>query len=333
MHVHLREPGQEHKETIATGTRVGGRGRVHRRRLHAQHRSDQRPGGGDAVHPRSARPRPTSRACTRLAPCRLDPTASSSPRSATCAAAGCVAVSDDGRPVADGAAHAARAGVRVDVRAAVIDHCEDPSLKGDGVAHEGPVSGLARAARAFPAPPSPSWSSATSRWPSSRAARVHIAHMSARQSLRAVRAGKAARRQGHVRGHAASLHAHRRRAERARRVRHEHEDEPAAAGSGRPRRPDRGPARRVDRRHRDRPRAASRRREGARIRPRAVRHRRARDRGAALPRSAGARGRHRLRRASSSCCRPRPRGFSACPAARLPRAVPPTSPCSRPTPR
>ncbi len=39
IHVHLREPGQEWKETVATGTR-GGRGRrVHRRGLHAQHRS------------------------------------------------------------------------------------------------------------------------------------------------------------------------------------------------------------------------------------------------------------------------------------------------------
>ena len=37
MHVHLREPGQEHKETVATGTAVGGRRRVHRGRVHAEH--------------------------------------------------------------------------------------------------------------------------------------------------------------------------------------------------------------------------------------------------------------------------------------------------------
>ena len=37
----------------------------------------------------------------------------------------------------------------------VIDHCEDPSLKGDGVAHEGAVAGDAGPARAFPARPSP----------------------------------------------------------------------------------------------------------------------------------------------------------------------------------
>ena len=40
IHVHLREPGQEHKETIATGSKAavrrGGRW-VHHRHLHAQY--------------------------------------------------------------------------------------------------------------------------------------------------------------------------------------------------------------------------------------------------------------------------------------------------------
>ena len=42
IHVHLREPGQEHKETIATGVAVRGGRRVHRRRVHAEHRSGER---------------------------------------------------------------------------------------------------------------------------------------------------------------------------------------------------------------------------------------------------------------------------------------------------
>ena len=37
MHVHLREPGQEHKETVASGSAVGGRGRLHGRGLHAEY--------------------------------------------------------------------------------------------------------------------------------------------------------------------------------------------------------------------------------------------------------------------------------------------------------
>src|SRR4029453_8870397 len=52
-------------------------------------------------------------------------------------AAGCVAVSDDGRPVLPARLmrraleYAGMCGIPV------IDHCEDPTLKGDGVAHEG----------------------------------------------------------------------------------------------------------------------------------------------------------------------------------------------------
>ena len=85
IHVHLREPGQEHKETIATGTAVGRRRRLHGRGLHAEHGSDQRQRVGHAVH-REARGRNRRwRACTRLARCRSDRRASNSPRSATCA--------------------------------------------------------------------------------------------------------------------------------------------------------------------------------------------------------------------------------------------------------
>ena len=51
MHVHLREPGQEHKETVATGHGRRGRRRVHRRGVHAEHVADQRQRGRHRVHP------------------------------------------------------------------------------------------------------------------------------------------------------------------------------------------------------------------------------------------------------------------------------------------
>jgi dihydroorotase len=72
----------------------------------------------------------------------------------------------------------------------VIDHCEDPSLKGDGVAHEGPTAtmlglkGIPGAAESIMVERDISVAELTG-------GRVHIAHMSARQSLRAVREGKA----------------------------------------------------------------------------------------------------------------------------------------------
>ena len=80
-------------------------------------------------------------------------------------AAGCVAITDDGRPVATALLMRRALEYASMFGMPVIDHCEDPSLKGDGVAHEGAVAGDARPARAFPARPSRSWSSATSRSP------------------------------------------------------------------------------------------------------------------------------------------------------------------------
>jgi dihydroorotase len=72
----------------------------------------------------------------------------------------------------------------------IIDHCEDPSLKGDGVAHEGfhasalGLRGIPGVAESLMVERDVSLSELTG-------APVHIAHLSARQSLRAVRDGKA----------------------------------------------------------------------------------------------------------------------------------------------
>ena len=66
MHVHLREPGFAHKETIAVRRAGGGGGRIHHRRLHAEHvagggqsehdRLDQRSRGGTCVRATSCPP-------------------------------------------------------------------------------------------------------------------------------------------------------------------------------------------------------------------------------------------------------------------------------------
>jgi dihydroorotase len=72
----------------------------------------------------------------------------------------------------------------------VVNHCEDPSLKGDGVAHEGyhasslGLRGIPGVAESLMVERDVSLAELTG-------GHVHIAHMSARQSLRAVRAGKA----------------------------------------------------------------------------------------------------------------------------------------------
>src|SRR5262249_15193025 len=71
-----------------------------------------------------------------------------------------------------------------------IDHCEDPSLKGDGVAHEGAVASLL-GLRGIPAQAESVMVERDVSLAELTGGRVHVAHMSAAQSLRAVKAGKA----------------------------------------------------------------------------------------------------------------------------------------------
>jgi dihydroorotase len=71
----------------------------------------------------------------------------------------------------------------------IIDHCEDPSLKGDGVAHEG-YHASALGLRGIPGEAESVMVERDVSLAGLTGAHVHIAHLSARQSLRAVRAGK-----------------------------------------------------------------------------------------------------------------------------------------------
>jgi dihydroorotase len=104
--------------------------------------------------------------------------------------AGCVAVTDDGLPIAT-AILARRALEYTSMFGMpVIEHCEDQSLKGEGVAHEGPVAsslglkGIPGAAEAITAGRDILLAEMTG-------GHVHIAHMSAWTTLEAVRQGKA----------------------------------------------------------------------------------------------------------------------------------------------
>jgi dihydroorotase len=104
-------------------------------------------------------------------------------------AAGCVGFSDDGHPVRTALLMRRALEYAGMLGVPVIDHCEDPSLKGDGVAHEGfyasslGLRGIPGVAESLMVERDVSLSELTG-------APVHIAHMSARQSMRAVRAGK-----------------------------------------------------------------------------------------------------------------------------------------------
>ena len=137
MHVHLREPGIEHAETIETGARAAAAGRIHHHLLHAEHDAGERQRHGHQLY-RAARPR--SGAASMCFPSAPSPKAVSARELAAIGSmreAGIVAISDDGRPVMNArvmrrAMELARA---LDIP--VIDHCEDLNLSAGGDMHEG----------------------------------------------------------------------------------------------------------------------------------------------------------------------------------------------------
>jgi dihydroorotase len=191
MHVHLREPGYEAKETIATGARAAVRG------------------GFASVcampntNPVNDRPETIARVLTearRVALANVLPIAAITRGSlgeelvdmAACAAAGAVAFSDDGRPVpsADLMRRALLAAAATG--SLIVDHCEDRTLAANGVMNEG----AAAARLGLPGIPPASEDTVVARdiaLAEVLGARVHIAHLSTAGGVRLVRQ---ARRRG-----------------------------------------------------------------------------------------------------------------------------------------
>jgi dihydroorotase len=139
LHVHLREPGQEYKETVATGARAAVAGGF--TTICAM--PNTKPVNDSASVTELVLARAAQAGLARVLPVGCISRAQGGEDLAEYGelkAAGCVAVSDDGRPVASSglmrrALEYARAfGLPVAV------HEEDPVLVGKGVMHEGPTS-------------------------------------------------------------------------------------------------------------------------------------------------------------------------------------------------
>ena len=188
MHVHLREPGQEHKETIASGvaSAVAG-GFVAVACMPNTEPVNDHAGVTEEIVRKAA-----AANLARVYPIGAATVGSEGERLTEIRelrAAGCVAVSDDGHPIADALMMRRALEYVTMFDMPVINHCEDPSLKGDGVVHEGyraaalGLRGIPGAAEAVMVERDVSLSELTG-------GAVHIAHMSARGSLRAVRSGK-----------------------------------------------------------------------------------------------------------------------------------------------
>ena len=190
IHVHLREPGQEHKETVASGTAsavAGGFTAVACMPNTSPVNDNASVTGYILAKAREAN-------LARVYPIGAVSRGSKGELLADIAElkeAGCVAITDDGHPTATALLlrraleYAAMFGMPV------IEHCEDPSLKGDGVAHEGfyasslGLRGMPGACEALGVERGVLLAELTG-------SHFHVAHISARASLRAVRKAKEA---------------------------------------------------------------------------------------------------------------------------------------------
>ncbi|MDP1568365.1 MAG: dihydroorotase [Vicinamibacterales bacterium] len=188
MHVHLREPGQEHKETVATGVRSAVAGGF----TAVACMPNTNPVNDTAGVTRLILQKAAEANLARVYPIGAVSRGQKGEELADIAelrAAGCVAVTDDGHPIAT-ALLARRALEYTSMFGMpVIEHCEDPTLKGDGCAHEGPraselgLRGIPGVAEAITASRDILLAEMTG-------GHVHIAHMSAWTTLEAVRQGK-----------------------------------------------------------------------------------------------------------------------------------------------
>ena len=188
MHVHLREPGQEHKETIATGTAAAIAGGF----TAVACMPNTLPVNDNAGVTQFMLNKAVESGLARVYPIGAVTRGSKGDHLADLAelhAAGCVAVSDDGHPVRTALIMRRALEYTSMLKMPVIDHCEDPSLKGDGVAHEG-FHAAALGLRGIPGAAEEIMVARDVTLAGLTGGHVHIAHMSAKGSLRAVRQGK-----------------------------------------------------------------------------------------------------------------------------------------------
>ena len=188
IHVHLREPGQEHKETVATGTAAAVAGGF----TAVACMPNTSPVNDNAGVTEYILKKAAEANLARVYPIGAVSRGQNGVELADIAElreAGCVAVSDDGRHVATALLMRRALEYTQMFGIPVIEHCEEPTLRADGVAHEGfhasrlGLRGIPGEAESIMALRDISLAELTG-------GSVHIAHLSARQTLDAVRYGK-----------------------------------------------------------------------------------------------------------------------------------------------
>jgi dihydroorotase len=189
IHVHLREPGHEAEETVATGARSAVAGGFTAVVCMA-----------NTAPPNDSRlvAEAIVRAAERAGLCRVHPVGAVSRGLAgeelapfgELVAAGCVALSDDGRPVANAELMRRALEVAQHYGVPIVQHAQDLDLTGEGVMHEG----VASACCGLPGIPGAAEDVMVARdllLLEDTGGRYHVAHLSTARALRLVREAKA----------------------------------------------------------------------------------------------------------------------------------------------
>jgi dihydroorotase len=188
MHVHLREPGGEDAETIYTGTLAAAAGGF--TAVAAMPNTD--PVNDDQATTQFIVREAARRGVVRVHPIGCVTKGMSGEELAQIGdlvESGCVAVSDDGKPVHSGMIMRRALEYCRIFGIPVIDHCEEPTLAAECVMNEGQVS-TALGLRGAPAEAEEIMVDRNVRLAALTGGRVHIAHLSARGSVDSVRRGK-----------------------------------------------------------------------------------------------------------------------------------------------
>jgi dihydroorotase len=139
MHCHLREPGFEYKETVATGCAAAVKGGI----TSVMCMANTDPVNDSASVTSYILDRAREAGTARVYPvgCITQGMHGEAlSEMGELADAGCIAVSDDGRPVLSGEVMRRAIEYASIFGLLVIDHAEDLTIAGDGVMHEGPIS-------------------------------------------------------------------------------------------------------------------------------------------------------------------------------------------------
>ena len=190
LHVHLREPGQEDKETIATGALAAVRGGF----TTVCAMPNTEPAMDNAAVIRQVLEAGEQAELARVLAIGCVSRGRAGVELADMgemAEAGAIGFSDDGAPVADPVLMRNALAYSTTTGLPVINHCEEPSLAGDGVLHEGWVASRL----GLPGQPSAAEETMVARdidLAALTGGKVHIAHISTAGTLDLLRQAKAA---------------------------------------------------------------------------------------------------------------------------------------------